>query len=78
MPKPSDASSSTRGLFQALTDLTAFITSHVYELSGPRGMYGQVTMHPEAEEVRKEIRVLKGMVLNRSVDFTSGLRCGRR
>jgi hypothetical protein len=57
-----------RGLFQSLTDLTAFVTSHAYGLSfGARGTFGDPKISSGAEEVRKEIRALKGLVLNRSV-----------
>jgi hypothetical protein len=68
IPKSPEDRASTRGLFQTLTDLTAFLTSHAYGLSKTsRGTFGDVRMSPEAEEVRKEIRALKGLVLNRSV-----------
>jgi hypothetical protein len=58
----------TQHLLQALAGLTGFLTSHVYGLAsgGPRTPFGgDVRLTPEAEDVRREIRALKGLVLNR-------------
>jgi hypothetical protein len=61
---PSDTGPALRGLLQSLASLTALATSHAYGLT-KRAAFGQVEMSPGAEEVRKEIRALKGLVLNR-------------
>jgi hypothetical protein len=61
---PSDTGPALRGLLQSLASLTALATSHAYGLT-KRATFGQVEMSPGAEEVRKEIRALKGLVLNR-------------
>jgi hypothetical protein len=58
----------TQHLLQAFTGFTAFLTSHAYGLAsgGTRALFsGDVRLTPEAEEVRREIRALKGLVLNR-------------
>jgi hypothetical protein len=61
---------------QALTDLTGYITTqtyaaHTFRTPGIAGFGGMGTgngmLSPQEEEVRKEIRALKGLVLNRSV-----------
>ncbi|KAI0650553.1 hypothetical protein C8Q79DRAFT_944226 [Trametes meyenii] len=58
--------------FQALSDLTGYITTQTY--AAPLGLRApgvgvgvglNVPLSPEAEEVRREIRALKGLVLNR-------------
>ncbi|KAI9056505.1 hypothetical protein FKP32DRAFT_1763211 [Trametes sanguinea] len=54
--------------FQALSDLTGYIATQTYApahgLRAP-GVGLHVPLSPEAEEVRREIRALKGLVLNR-------------
>lgn len=51
---------------QALSDFTGYIAAQTYaiptnfRLGGPNAM-----LSPEAEEARREIRALKGLVLNR-------------
>ena len=63
---------------QALTDLTGYIATQTYAgMSIPYGysgygygvssVTGAASPAPEEEEIRKEIRALKGLVLNRSV-----------
>ncbi|KAI0660809.1 hypothetical protein C8Q70DRAFT_912648 [Cubamyces menziesii] len=54
--------------FQALSDLTGYIATQTY--AAPLGLRAPgvglgVPLSPEAEEVRREIRALKGLVLNR-------------
>ncbi|KAI0335652.1 hypothetical protein GY45DRAFT_1267998 [Cubamyces sp. BRFM 1775] len=54
--------------FQALSDLTGYIATQTY--AAPLGLRAPgvglgVSLSPEAEEVRREIRALKGLVLNR-------------
>ncbi|KAH9899683.1 hypothetical protein C8Q73DRAFT_638478 [Cubamyces lactineus] len=54
--------------FQALSDLTGYIATQTY--AAPFGLRApgvglNVPLSPEAEEVRREIRALKGLVLNR-------------
>lgn len=65
MEKPSG------GTLQSVIDLTAYISSQTYaHLSRPsafRTGIGAVALSAEEEEVRKEIRSLKGLVLNRCV-----------
>ena len=54
--------------FQALSDLTGYITTQTYALpTGFRapGIGFGAPLTPEEEEVRRDIRALKGLVLNR-------------
>lgn len=54
---------------QALGDFTGYLTTQAYSLALPaaaRPMFGMDSkLTPEADEVRREIRALKGLVLNR-------------
>ena len=55
---------------QALSDLTGYISSQVYlpyrGFSGVGGFSGSSSLlSPAEEELRREIRALKGLVLNR-------------
>jgi hypothetical protein len=56
---------------QAFADFTGELTAQVYALPSyavNRPMFGGETkLPPEADEVRREIRALKGLVLNRYV-----------
>jgi hypothetical protein len=67
------SSSSQRGTqhtLRSLTDLTAYLTAQTYEVPVKyMPAYGrpQRTLGAAEEEVRKEIRSLKGMLLNRCV-----------
>lgn len=53
---------------QALSDFTGYIAAQTYTIptNFRLGMSG-ATLSPEAEEARREIRALKGLVLNRYV-----------
>lgn len=56
----------------ALSDLTGYITTQLYILPGipsyrASGFNAGSMLGPEEEELRKEIRALKGLVLNRRV-----------
>ncbi|KAI9000836.1 hypothetical protein BD414DRAFT_526238 [Trametes punicea] len=78
LPSPSSPSASQspappqpkfQHTFQALSDLTGYIATQTFAASshGLRapGVGLHVPLSPEAEEVRREIRALKGLVLNR-------------
>jgi len=69
------ASSAAQKTLQSLTELTALISGEMYSLpSGFRGSFAslnnrpQTTLGPAEEEVRRELRSLKGLLLNRCVD----------
>jgi hypothetical protein len=56
----------------ALSDLTGYITTQLYSLPSispyrTSGFNAGSTLGPEEEELRREIRALKGLVLNRRV-----------
>ena len=58
--------------FKALTDLTGFLSRETFALYGTgssfrNGILGGHHLSPAEEEVRREIRALKGLVLNRYV-----------
>jgi hypothetical protein len=54
---------------EATVDLTGYLTTETYAISNRTmhlpGIPYQTEMSPQEEEVRKEIRALKGLVLNR-------------
>ncbi|KAI0082349.1 hypothetical protein K474DRAFT_500649 [Panus rudis PR-1116 ss-1] len=56
---------------QMLSDFTGYITTQTYSISTLRlpGMGISAPLSPEEEEVRREIRALKGLVLNRYVSM---------
>ena len=64
-----------QGTFDALADVTGYITTQTYQLttrSSMRsfgttsfGLNSSTTLSPQEEEVKREIRSLKGLVLNR-------------
>jgi hypothetical protein len=60
---------------QALSDFTGYITMESYAVPTPNSMriHGamSVVLSPQEEEVRREIRALKGLVLNRFVPLPS-------
>ncbi|KAI0677359.1 hypothetical protein C8Q78DRAFT_1002404 [Trametes maxima] len=67
-PAPAPPQPKFQHTFQALSDLTGYITTQTY--AAPLGLRApgvglNVALPPEAEEVRREIRALKGLVLNR-------------
>jgi hypothetical protein len=66
------ASSAAQKTLQSLSELTALISGEMYSFpSSFRGTFGtlnnrpQNTLGPAEEEVRKELRALKGLLLNR-------------
>lgn len=74
VPQPDFPPSSGRfqHTLQTMIDLTGYLTSQVYAV--PSSTFNHrapgapvVALNPQEEEVRKEIRALKGLVLNRSV-----------
>ncbi|KAF7352564.1 hypothetical protein MVEN_01221700 [Mycena venus] len=68
IPKPSSEKHSPfQHALQSMTDFTGYISSQMYMPYLPvGGRFGSgSTMAPAEEEVRKEIRALKGLVLNR-------------
>ncbi|EGO27665.1 hypothetical protein SERLADRAFT_446905 [Serpula lacrymans var. lacrymans S7.9] len=66
---PSVASAATQNALQTLSDFTGYITTQTYSLNLPiRGGFGMSTsvgLGAEEDELRREIRALKGLVLNR-------------
>jgi hypothetical protein len=61
--------------FKALTDLTAYISRETFPIYGGGlnfryGFSNSTQLTPAQEEVRREIRALKGLVLNRCVLLT--------
>ncbi|KAJ6515627.1 hypothetical protein C8R45DRAFT_957148 [Mycena sanguinolenta] len=66
MPKSSpDKHSAIQHALQSITDFTGYISSQMYAPYTPIGSRFGATLNPAEEEVRKEIRALKGLVLNR-------------
>lgn len=68
--------SSLRKTAGALSDVTGFIAAQTYTLP-PNYRFsatGYSALSPEEEEVRREIRALKGLVLNRCVRTSLALR----
>ncbi|KAF7355535.1 hypothetical protein MSAN_01470600 [Mycena sanguinolenta] len=66
MPKSSrDKHSAIQHALQSITDFTGYISSQMYAPYTPVGSRFGATLNPAEEEVRKEIRALKGLVLNR-------------
>ncbi|THH03309.1 hypothetical protein EW145_g6359 [Phellinidium pouzarii] len=62
--------------FEALSDFTGYITTQTYQLASSTmrmpslGLGMSTPLAPQQEEIRKEIRALKGLVLNRCGAFT--------
>lgn len=56
--------SAAQHTLEALTDLTGYIAAQTYTYAGASVGVGSAPS-PEEEEVRREIRALKGLVLNR-------------
>ncbi|PCH40818.1 hypothetical protein WOLCODRAFT_162568 [Wolfiporia cocos MD-104 SS10] len=55
-----------QGLLDTLSELTGYVASRTYMVTSSFGqIYGAVQLSPEEEDVRREIRALKGLVLNR-------------
>jgi hypothetical protein len=58
---------------QSLSDLTGYITAQMYGLPSSTSFhipgFGSGNLSPQEEEVKREIRALKGLILNRSVLF---------
>lgn len=77
---PTLASSTSPNRFQhtlqTFIDFTGYLTAQVYTVSSatlgyrPPGTH-TTSLSPQEEEVRKEIRALKGLVLNRYVNATA-------
>ncbi|KAF8142307.1 hypothetical protein K438DRAFT_1995160 [Mycena galopus ATCC 62051] len=68
VPKPSpEKHSAFQHALQSMTDFTGYISTQMYAAYVPLGSrFGSgSTLNPAEEEVRKEIRALKGLVLNR-------------
>ncbi|KAF7301891.1 hypothetical protein MIND_00755100 [Mycena indigotica] len=68
VPKPStERRSPMQHALQAMTDMTGYISANMYSQYAPMGsrIGSGATLGPAEEEVRKEIRTLKGLVLNR-------------
>ncbi|EIM88599.1 uncharacterized protein STEHIDRAFT_167855 [Stereum hirsutum FP-91666 SS1] len=77
LPSPTSSASSSRfqHTLQTFIDFTGYLTAQVYTVSTaglgyrPPGTH-TASLSPQEEEVRKEIRALKGLVLNRFVNAT--------
>ncbi|EJF62407.1 hypothetical protein BD309DRAFT_877577 [Dichomitus squalens] len=68
LPPPASSQPKFQHTFQALSDLTGYITTQTYALPTSfraPGLGLGTSLSPEEEEVRREIRALKGLVLNR-------------
>ncbi|EIN10534.1 hypothetical protein PUNSTDRAFT_142529 [Punctularia strigosozonata HHB-11173 SS5] len=55
-------------VLQSLIDLTGYLTAQAYSLGNYRtsiGFGSSTTLDPQQEDIRREIRALKGLVLNR-------------
>lgn len=70
LPKSRTKGPKYQHAMQALSDLTGYISSQVYlpyrGFSGVGGLSGSSSLlSPAEEELRREIRALKGLVLNR-------------
>ncbi|KAJ7068524.1 hypothetical protein C8F01DRAFT_1017949 [Mycena amicta] len=68
LPKPSpEKRSPMQHALQAMTDMTGFISANMYSQYAPIGtrLGSSIALGPAEEEVRKDIRTLKGLVLNR-------------
>ncbi|KAH7930680.1 hypothetical protein BV22DRAFT_46754 [Leucogyrophana mollusca] len=76
IPPPSastpPALSPTQRTLQALSDFTGYITTQTYSFS----IRGGTTADPQEDEVRREIRALKGLVLNRRTFLPPGAAGG--
>ncbi|TDL29249.1 hypothetical protein BD410DRAFT_11556 [Rickenella mellea] len=74
-PGDSVSSSAFQHTLQALTDFTGYITTQTYSLTSSSfrlpGMGLSPALSPQEEDIRKDIRALKGLVLNRRSFVTS-------
>lgn len=63
-------------VFKSLTDFTAFLSRETFQFytvdtAAFRRNFGDSNLNPIQEEIRREIRALKGLVLNRWVFINS-------
>ena len=70
LPKSRTQGHKYQHTMQALSDLTGYISSQIYlpyrSSSGPGAFLGNSSLlSPAEEELRRDIRALKGLVLNR-------------
>ena len=65
LPEPAPQPSPYQKTLQTLSDFTGYIASQTYTVPFKYGITTSLT--PEEEELRREIRALKGLVLNRYV-----------
>ncbi|KAL6305817.1 hypothetical protein BKA93DRAFT_895834 [Sparassis latifolia] len=71
LPESMPQASHYQHTLEALSSLTGYISAHTYSYALPRTNFRlgvaspDPQLHPEEEDVRKEIRALKGLVLNR-------------
>ena len=74
-PSPTSTISARQRTLQVLSDFTGYITTQTYSLGLPsiRGTGGVTSGgNPVEDELRREIRALKGLVLNRRSFLPSG------
>lgn len=74
-PRHPESTNPFQGTIDALADVTGYITTQTYQLAtrgsmrmpgaSGYGLTGSTTLSPQEEEIRREIRSLKGLVLNR-------------
>ena len=70
LPAPRSHTDTFQHTLQALSDFTGYITTQLYALPNISsywsvGLSTGTTLGPEEDEMRREIRALKGLVLNR-------------
>ncbi|KAF7975120.1 hypothetical protein HWV62_10413 [Athelia sp. TMB] len=68
MPQPQpEKNSALQHALQTISEFTGYLTTQIYAMPihRPPGFGPSQTLNPEEEELRKEIRALKGLVLNR-------------
>ncbi|GJE84358.1 hypothetical protein PsYK624_004340 [Phanerochaete sordida] len=66
LPGPSRDLQSIRDVYQTLSSFTGYLSSQLYKLPSFRSTpTGLSSLSPEEEDIRREIRALKGLMLNR-------------
>ena len=76
---PSVARSATQNTLQTLSDFTGYITTQTYSLgvsTRSTGIGVTTVLGAEEDELRREIRALKGLVLNRRSFLGAGVTNG--
>ncbi|KAH8830421.1 hypothetical protein DL96DRAFT_1592791 [Flagelloscypha sp. PMI_526] len=73
IPRPVRESNPHQHTLKSMTDLTGYISGQVYAPYSSRSFAGSFSgsLSPQQEELRREIRALKGLVLNRKTFMSS-------